>query len=198
MTIDLFGHVSTLDTGERSDFDFYETPSWMTYALLRFHPAIRGATVLECCAGRNAITNVLHEARCTVHTNDLDRRHAAETRYNAASADYWGLIAPPVDWVITNPPFNVAMDILPDAFTHARVGVAFLLRKTFLEPVLKRGPWLSAYPPSRILGLPRHNFRGDGSGDSVSCDWMLWERRPDRSLRPFEINHLAESLKGAW
>jgi len=59
--IDLFGQVSTADTGVRSDLDFYETPTWMTRSLLHFHPAIRQTTVLECCSGRDAITRVLRE-----------------------------------------------------------------------------------------------------------------------------------------
>lgn len=187
---DLFGDVSIIDTGERSDFDYYPTPGFMTRSLLHFHPAIGGSKVLEPCSGGDAITHVLRAANCEVVTNDFDPRHPAMTHADATTAAYW-VTAPRVDWVITNPPFNLAIDILRHALEHADLGVAFLLRKTFLEPTDDRGPWLQAHPPTRAIGQPRYSFRGSGS-DSVSCDWCIWERRPDRSLPPFVIDHVAE------
>lgn len=192
MTLDLFGDRSTIDDGTRSEFDFYETPSFMVRSLLHFHPAIAGSIVLECCAGRNAIGRVLRdEAGCTLYTNDLDPRHPANTTRDATNGNYWMHEAPLVDWVITNPPFNDAMKILPLALMRARVGVAFLLRKTFLEPTEDRGPWLERNPPTRAIGQPRYSFRGSGS-DSVSCDWYLWEKQRDLSLPPFVIDYAAE------
>lgn len=193
MSLDLFGNVSTVDTGERSDFDFYETPAMFTRSLLHFHPAIRGCRVLEPCSGRDAIATVLRAAGCEVFTNDLDVRHTlAQTHHDARSPRYWGELAPPVDWVITNPPFNVAIEILLPALAHADMGVIMLLRKTFTEPTEDRGPWLQQHPPTRVIGEPRYDFRQNGKTDSVSCDWMIWERRPDRSLRPIEIDYVAE------
>lgn len=187
----LFGDVSIEDTGERNAFDFYPTPGFMTRSLLHFHPGISGSNVLEPCSGQNHIASVLEQAGCRVSTNDIDRRHPAMTHWNAMPAEYWDMWAPDVDWVITNPPFTVALPILQHAVRKARVGVAFLLRKTFLEPTDDRGPWLQEHPPTRSIGQPRYSFRGSGS-DSVSCDWYLWERTPDRSLPPFVIDHVAE------
>lgn len=190
---DLFGDVSMADTGERQDFDFYATPGFMTRSLLHFHPAIAKATVLECCSGGDAITNVLrHEFGCKVYTNDYDTRQPAETHYDAATNVYWAGLAPQVDWVVTNPPFNLAMAILQPAVRHARIGVAFLLRKTFLEPTKERGPWLYAHPPTRVIGEPRYDFRQNGSTDSVSCDWCLWLRQPVVGLPPFVIDYAAD------
>lgn len=187
---DLFGGVSTLDTGDRSAFDYYPTPAWMTRSLLHFHPAIAKSTVLEPCAGGGAITNVLREAGCVVYENDIDPRHGHGNEQDAMSRHFW-CAAPWVDWVITNPPFNVALPILEQAVAHARVGVAFLLRKTFLEPTDDRGPWLAQHPPTRLIGQPRYSFRGTGS-DSVSCDWYLWERERVVGLPPFVIDYAAE------
>jgi hypothetical protein len=192
VTLDLFDGVPIVDTGERSDFDYYPTPSFMVRSLLHFHPAIAKSIVLECCSGGDAITNVLRqEFGCTVHTNDLDPRQPAQSHGDATADVYWREHAPAVDWVVTNPPFNVAIWILRRAVAHARIGVAFLLRKTFLEPTDDRGPWLQEHPPTRIIGQPRYSFRGSGS-DSVSADWVIWERRPDRTLPPFVIDYVAE------
>lgn len=195
MSTNLFGDVSTFDTGERNDFDYYPTPGWMTRSLLHFHPAIKGATVLEPCSGQDHITTVLRAAGCPVVTNDIDPRHPASLHLDATQGELWRLQpfdwTGCVEWVITNPPFNVAMPILERAWQHAAVGVAFLLRKTFLEPTDERGPWLSEHPPTRMIGMPRYSFRGTGS-DSVSCDWYIWERRMAHARQPIVIDYVAE------
>ncbi len=189
---DLFGDVAAVDDGDREDFDFYETPAWMTRSLLHFHPALRGSSVLECCSGRDAITRVLRdEGRCTVFTNDFDSRHPAEMHFDATQAAYWNEHAARADYVITNPPFKLAFPILQHAAEHADKGVILLVRKTFLEPTQDRGPWLMEFPPDRMIGQPRYSFRGSGS-DSVSCDWYLWLRERIAGLPPFVIDHVAE------
>ena len=192
---DLFGNVSTLDNGERSDFDFYETPAWMTRSLLTHHPVIRGKLVLECASGNDAITTVLRdEGGCTVLTNDIDRRHPAMTHHDATKEDFWKFITAdcPIEWVISNLPFNVAFPILEHAL-HYTARVAFLLRKTFLEPTDDRGPFLAQFPPQHIIGLPRHKFRqGVESTDSVSCDWMIWNDKGG-SARPIIVDYGAKS-----
>ena len=189
--MDLFADVSTVDTGARAEWDFYPTPPFMTRSLLHFHPAIEGATVLEPCSGDGAIVRVLEERGCRVFTNDIDIRHPSMTHYDAAQPWYWREHAPKADWIVSNLPFNVGIDILRCAYEHAEIGLALLFRKTFLEPTDDRGPWLSTHPPTRCIGQPRYSFRGTGS-DSVSCDWYIWERRPDRTLPPFVIDYAAE------
>ena len=202
MTTDLFGHRSLADTGDRSAFDFYPTPAPFTRSLVYYVPEIAGSFVLECASGDDAITEVLRdEFVCTVVTNDLDPGHPAQMKFDAAAKESWPFFAlaaamhdgqrQAFDWIISNLPFNVAFPIVQHAVEHARVGVAFLLRKTFLEPTEERGEWLSKHPPSRIIGLPRHNFRGEGV-DSVPCDWMIWERHPNKAAYPIEIDYLAK------
>lgn len=194
--LDLFGGVSAVDTGERSAFDFYPTPAWATRSLLAHERDIwvPGTVVLECCSGRDDITTVLRRYGCLVVTNDLDPAQPAQWHRDAAEPSYWRSDASGesgVDWVVTNPPFNVAFPILIQAYDAARRGVAFLLRKTFLEPTDERGMWLSKHPPSRMIGLPRHNFRGDGGSDSVSCDWYVWVKHTG-GYPPIVIDHLAK------
>src|SRR5688572_7789216 len=116
--------------------DWYPTTAWATEDLLR-HVDIRGA-ILEPCVGDRSIANVLSERLGgTVYTNDIDRRWSAHEHADATDPKWWAevLQAQAIDWVVTNPPFNVAAEILPLAFKRARVGVAMLLRLTYLEPV---------------------------------------------------------------
>jgi len=205
--VDLFNRPTTADDGARNANDYYETAPWMTASLLHHHP-ITGR-ILEPCAGDGAIARVLVEAGCDVLTNDIDSRHRPALNYDATQGELWSdPFTRGVDWVITNPPFNIAFPILEQAWLLARVGVAFLLRKTFLEPtdtykrrgvvVPGRGGWLSVHPPTRIIGLPRHRFRGKGN-DSVSCDWMIWEKQPrlhlPNALPPIVVDHLAKTRR---
>lgn len=64
-SLDLFDRPSTADTGQRNDFDFYETPAFMTRSLLHYHPLPSGSRILEPCAGDGAISRVLQAAGYT-------------------------------------------------------------------------------------------------------------------------------------
>lgn len=204
--LDLFGDVSTADTGERSELDLYETARWQVLSLLHFEPSIAGSVVLEPTSGRGAIARVLREFDCTVVTNDLDPRHSADSHRDATAPDFWRH-APPAEYVIGNPPFNVAFAIVTGAVGHATRGVAMLLRKTWTEPTAERGAWLASHPPSRQICLPRHNFRGSrpskragkapvsAGTDSVPADWLVWHKGWPNRLAPIVIDHLAKTRR---
>lgn len=194
--LDLFGRPTIGDDGDRNAFDYYPTPGWMTRALLHHHPIRSSGAhvpyVLEPAAGDGAITRVLETQGCLVDENDLDPRHQRLYQFDARGPELWNFRS--WDWVISNLPFNVAFEIVQHAVQHATIGCAFLLRKTWLEPTDDRGPWLQAHPPTRVIGMPRYSFRGTGS-DSVSCDWFVWEKEPDRTLPPIVIDFDAESRR---
>ena len=178
----------------RRERDFYETGAKAVRALLAHVDWLGlgdGSTlplgryrVFEPCAGRNAITKPLRAAGLYVVTGDLVEptgvRHdvVGDARYD----DAWraaGKVDPfaPNDWTVTNPPFSDAYAILLNAWRHSQVGVAFLLRLSFLEPTRERGQFLAENPPSDLIVLPRYSFTGDGSTDSVTCAWMVWYPR---------------------
>lgn len=155
----------------RRENDFYPTPRWATEVLLARVPI--SGVVLEPCVGRGDMAAVLANVPGVIlHTNDVC--HEAMTHEDATNARWWATLAP--DWVVTNPPFVLAEQIVPLAVRHALFGVAMLLRLTFLEPTLGRGRWLHAHPPTRLIVLPRLSFTGDGKTDSVTCAWFVWER----------------------
>jgi hypothetical protein len=85
------------------------------------------------------------------------------------------------DWIITNPPYNQAPAILPLAFQNCRVGMAMLLRLSYLEPCENRARWLAEHPPAKLIVFnPRPRFRADtGGSDSVTSAWFIWHRFGD-------------------
>jgi hypothetical protein len=82
------------------------------------------------------------------------------------------------DWIITNPPYNQAPAILPLALDNCRVGMAMLLRLSYLEPSRNRARWLAEHPPAKLIVFnPRPQFRADTGGtDSVTTAWFIWHR----------------------
>ena len=160
----------------RRALDSYYTPAWQTRALLAHQPIL--GTVLEPCAGDGSIAAVLRAHDLSVTTNDI-RPGLAEHAYDARTA----MRAASVDWIVTNPPYQMPLcrDIVAEALRCARVGVAMLLQISFREPTAKvnpRGPWLEDNPLSRVLTLPRHSYTGNGKSDSATTEWCLWLREP--------------------
>lgn len=162
--------------------DFYETPPWMTRALLHHVPQIVGSTVLEPCAGDGSIADVLRaDGECVVLTADIDTARATHFRGCASQMPYFGDSRP--SWVITNPPYAMPLctEIVARSIEVALVGVAMMLRVSFKEPTAKvnpRGPFLEANPITRELVMPRHSFTGNGKSDSATTAWMIWAKVP--------------------
>src|SRR5689334_10374765 len=125
----------TNSTRTRHKFDLYKTPSKLTEKLLE-QAAISG-TILECCADGDettgGIAKVLAATGCDVWTSDI-RPGVSRFTIDAANPDDWFTLPGRVDYVVTNPPFSLAESILPNAMLHARVGVYFLLRLSYMEP----------------------------------------------------------------
>lgn len=163
------------DNEMRRKNDFYPTPEWATRELVS-RVTVSGL-ISEPCAGDFAIVRVLaDQPKCFVISSDIDRgREGCSTYGDATDIRFWCALGR-TDWVITNPPFNQAAQIVPLAYEHATFGIAMLLRLSYLEPVEDRGAWLSEHPPTKLIVLPRISFTNDGKTDSVTCAWMVWEK----------------------
>jgi hypothetical protein len=166
----------------RQPLDFYPTPGLLTWALLdshRFVPWRNQATVLEPCNGEGAISDVLKESGLfrLVDAADIDETKPAALTMDATDPQAWARMAR-YDWVITNPPYNQAPAILPLAYDNCRVGMAMLLRLSYLEPCANRASWLAEHPPAKLIVFnPRPQFRADTGGtDSVTTAWFIWHR----------------------
>jgi len=170
--------------------DFYETSAFAVIELVK-HINIKGV-LFECCAGKGAISIPLrmHYPTSPIYTNDIDQSLPADQHFDATKKENWMHYTLPtdnetIDWTITNPPFNKAYKILVNAYEHSRLGVAMLLRLSFLEPTYERQDWLAEYPPDELIVLPRFSFTGDGKTDSVTCAWFIWGK-----VRRWEYNQI--------
>jgi hypothetical protein len=173
-----------VDPQARRAFDYYPTPSWMTRALWNRMPVWLGNRyhyVLEPCAGQRAIADVLRPEPFVLHveTNDLDPSTPCDTHLDAARPEYWQAIRARThnmpDWGITNVPFDVADQIVPLAVRSLAL-FATVLRLSWLEPTAARAEFLKAHPPTKLLVMPRHDFKGRGQTDSVTSAWFVWAK----------------------
>ncbi len=159
----------------RDSFDLYPTPAWATEVLLKYLPLSECEEVLEPCAGNRDIANTVSAAGMRVVTNDIREGH--DHHGDATDSRHWADMGP-TDWTITNPPFATQTEILKNALRFSRVGVAFLLRLTFLEPCKGRKELLADRPPAQLIVMPRISFTGDGKRDQVTTAWMIWHGLP--------------------
>lgn len=169
--------IGDVDPAARRDFDYYPTPRWATEALIR---RVRPFAVIEPCSGEDAIADVFRAHHVEVATNDFDPSRPAQTHLDARLNATWERFLAPATggtpfWCVTNPPFNLADLIVPLAVRHLPA-VAMLLRLSWLEPTEARAAFLAAHPPLRLIVLPRHDFKGRGSTDSVTSAWFIWAR----------------------
>lgn len=155
----------------RRHLDAYYTPASAVDTLLKYIN-VDGFRVMEPMSGDGAIARQLVAAGAEVITNDINPDVAALMHHDATDAAFWAK-GGGVDWVITNPAFNVAPAVVPLAVKYADC-VAMLLRLSFLEPCGNRAAFLVGCPPDALIVLPRISFTGDGKTDSVTCAWMVW------------------------
>lgn len=162
--------------------DAYYTPTHALDALIDREP-VRGHTLLDPCCGDGRMAFALRKRFRILLLNDLASPQldvqalAAEgCRVSVFNRDatldespVWGW-AP--DWVITNPPWNLASEIAQLALRYS-TNVALLLRLTFLEATKNR-QWLCEHPPKALIVLPRISFNGTGQTDSCVPAWLLW------------------------
>lgn len=190
----------------RRPLDYYPTKAAefmvqpLVRSLARMNPDFVGERkILEPCCGKEiilgkALQDTSEFLGSYLSYSDIDETQNVQYEeyfetYDATTDKYWRSIdcCDQKDWIITNPPFNVANEILEHAFLRAKYGVAFLLRLTYLEPTRNRFLFLSKYACCLrkiiVFGQPRPNFLEgeinpktgkEYSGDSVTTAWFIW------------------------
>ena len=163
----------------RNHLDHYDSPGWFVTHLPNYI-TLDGVIGEPCCGAGNLSDILSHFKNVTeVWTNDINTNLKADSHFDAANARSW-LKFPQPDWVVTNPPFNKAFEILKNAHFFARKGVVFFVRHSFTEPTEQRGRWLYNNPCWGNLVYPRFKFvqneKGTWDSDSTPIDAVIWLR----------------------
>jgi Methyltransferase small domain len=176
----------------RSERDFYATPAEVTRALVRrFHPNLHGVG-WECCGGNGAMAAELLKAPQSpkLLVTDIAPRPASEWAegITVKPLDLFAVKALPndakgepqrrFDFIITNPPFDIAADIIEHIFGVAEPKVNFvalLLKSTFWH-AKKRQKLFYRRMPTTVLPLTwRPDFMNLGA-PTMEVAWNVWIR----------------------
>jgi len=154
----------------REPKDHYDTPEYTTDSLLRCH-TIR-YPVLEPCAGNFAIVDKLGDG--VVITNDINPDSRATHNHDYLEYSFAG---DNPHTIITNPPFNIAQQIIERALVDVIEGgeVIMLLRLNFLGAQKRKTFWDFA-PLKHIYVLSKRPCFINNKSDSIEYAWFVFER----------------------
>lgn len=162
--------------------DFFPTPPWATRALLtHVIPDARG-TCWEPACGEGHMVEVLRERFLGVFSSDVHDygRGYATGSFTGGGLDQAVLVERP-DWIITNPPFNLALDFAIRGIDEARRGVALLVRANWAEGGERYQRLFREQPPAVVAQfaerVPMTKGRWDpAASTATSYAWFVWDR----------------------
>lgn len=197
---ELDDYLTENKTKLRAACDFCETPAWCVHRLLehlRWGDWYFNCSWLEPSAGEGAIVwavNSFCDLNKLTHPNwecwDLVEVPGVGQRDFLSS-----ITDKPVDVIITNPPFSLAVEFAEHALSfEPSIAVCLLLRLGFLASA-KRHAFLSKNMPSKVLVLPnRPSFTGGGT-DNSEYAWFVWLTDHRRGKRAAELGLLSLTPK---
>jgi hypothetical protein len=165
--------------------DDFPTPCWATRALLShiIGPEIGGVELLkaqtcwEPACNRGFMARPLAEYFKAVRATDI-------FPYGWAGQEevrdfLWPGAGVATDWVISNPPFRLAEQFIGRGLGLARVGVAMIVRTSFLEGVGRHAGLYSDNPPTIVAQyaerVPMVKGRCDPTASTAtSYCWVIW------------------------
>lgn len=160
--------------------EFYQTPAQCTRSFLNYEFRKIPPWVWEPFCGEGAISNILKEDGFGVKETDLNHRSVGTNRIDflMERTNPFKEFGP---WaIISNPPFNLANQIIEHAVEVLNVDyMALLLKADFLNSA-KSCKLFHKHRPARILALSwRPDFRNQGS-PTMNCSWFVWESPHDQ------------------
>lgn len=175
----------------RDSLDDFPTPLWATRAFVE-HVLIGGGwrrEQLARMACREPACNRGYMARALIeYFASVDVSDVHDYGY-ARLADF--LFPTPlkkVDWTITNPPFRLAEQFIHRALETSRVGVAMLVRSSFIESEGRYRGLFSTRPPAifapYVERVPMVKGRLDrDASTATSYSWLVWSNEPHHAGR---------------
>jgi predicted RNA methylase len=188
------GVMNRRQAGTSEELDYFPTPPWATRAFLpllrELDPGIESRVIWEPACGQGHMAVVLAELGARVFASDIEPRAWAPLARDIFEAGGQGAIscqdfldpaleAFRADWIITNPPFNLAVEFVESALTRARIGVAVLCRSNWVEGADRYRRLFDPRPPFRIYQyverVPMVKGRWDPSASTATpYAWFVW------------------------
>lgn len=163
--------MSQRDSGyERKERDLYETPGWVTRALLPHIKDRINAPIWEPAVGGGKMLDALSEIGFPVHGTDI-AEGCDFLKQSKATFDY--------DFIITNPPYELANEFIIKALslTNPDGMVAMLLRTDFDHAKTRAGLFGSCqYFAKKLVLTKRIKWFEDSKGQpSFNHAWFIWD-----------------------
>ena len=158
--------MSQRDSGyERKERDLYETPEWVTAALIP-HLSADIKMVWEPACGSGKMVRALESAGYAVRATDID-----------GGVDFLGCVEQwfTGDAIITNPPYKHAREFIERAFCHAR-HVAMLLRTDFDHAKTRQHLFTGSFAKKIVLTKRIKWFEDSKGQPSFNHAWFIWNR----------------------
>lgn len=180
--------------GERRKDDLYETPEWLTHALLdellQRRPGLTTMPAFEMAAGNGAIVRVMRRYNdiwpIWIQELSLSRAIRIKRNYGVGHHSYgdflatiprepdnifsqkWGLL-------ITNPPFSLAYEFVEHSlkYMNEQSTLALLMPLTFLGSA-DRVNYNQKREYEILISPVRPSFTDDGKTDAMVYGWFLW------------------------
>lgn len=119
--------------------------------------------------GNDAIGKELERCGYEVHRTDLNDRGIGEAR-----TDFLMVWKPPCKAIVSNPPFNLAHQIIEHAKFIKIEYMALLLKSDFFNSQRSHNVF-KTWRPARIHALSwRPDFRNQGA-PTMNCSWFVWD-----------------------
>jgi len=165
----------------RSKADFYPTPPNATKALLLYEKF--EGSIWECACGKGDISKILIAHRYDVISSDIN-----DYGYGSPNVDFlnsnsiFGEQLQQDDNIITNPPFEFALEFVLQAKQYSRFKIAMFLKTAFLEGAKRYEMFQDKQFPLKCIHQfsKRVNFGIHAgthkNGGMIPFAWFVWDR----------------------
>lgn len=164
--------------------DYYKTPEDKIQEFLNeflkqenIHKDIK---ILDPCAGGDINNNMSYPN--ILHNNGFKHIDTIDIREDSLAdikGDYLNMDCKnKYDMIITNPPFNIALNIIQKALEDVKDGgyVIMLLRLNFLEGKARKEFWKDNMSKYIFVHSQRMSFTNDGKTDSIAYAHYVWKK----------------------
>ena len=177
--------MSQRDSGyARRERDLYETPEWVTEALIPHLPSIRDRRVWEPACGSGKMAAVLRRHARLVDASDIDANHGEMTEDFLS----WRRAIIGVSAIITNPPYELAAEFCEHALRlmEPERGVVAMLLRTDFDHAKSRAHLFRDCPAfAKKVVLTRRIVwfepepGAKGKSPSFNHAWYVWDWQHD-------------------